>query len=290
MMRIAGVQMDVTLGDAAGNLQRMIERVRTAHANGAELIVFPECALPGYCFNSLAEARPHSQAIPGPATEAFQQVCRELDCRVIFGLLEADGERLFNAAAMVGPDGILGSYRKVHLPFLGIDRYTDYGDREFAVQDVAGVKIGLNICYDAGFPEPARCLTLLGADLIVLPTNWPPGAEPAAEYAINARSMENAVYYMAVNRVGTERGFKFIGNSRICDPLGRTLAHAPHTNEEILYADIDPAKSRKKHQVRVEGLNEVDRLADRRPEMYGPIVAPHNLVRPRDRYREASAM
>jgi predicted amidohydrolase len=286
MMRIAGVQMDVTLGDVSGNLNRMIERVRTARANDAELIVFPECALPGYCFNSLEEARPHAQTLPGPATEAFQAVCRELSCRVIFGLLEVAGERIFNAAALVGPDGILGSYRKVHLPFLGIDRFTDYGDRPFAVQDVAGVNIGLNICYDAGFPEPARCLTLLGADLIVLPTNWPPGAEAAADYAINSRAMENAVYYIAVNRVGVERGFKFIGQSRICDPLGRTLAQANHTNEEILYADIDTAKSRKKHQIRVAGLNEVDRLADRRPEMYGPIVAPHNLLRPRDRHRE----
>jgi predicted amidohydrolase len=247
--------------------------------------VFPECALTGYCFNSLAEARPHAQSIPGPATTVLQNVCRELNCRVIFGLLEAVNDRVFNAAALVGPEGVAGSYRKVHLPFLGIDRFTEYGDRPFAVQDVGGVKIGLNICYDAGFPEPARCLTLLGADLIVLPTNWPPGAEPAAEYAINARSMENAVYYIAVNRVGVERGFQFIGHSRICDPLGRTLAHAPHTREEILYADIDTQMSRRKHQVRVANLNEVDRLADRRPEFYGPIVAPHTLVRPRDRRR-----
>jgi predicted amidohydrolase len=284
-MRIAAVQLDVKLGDVSGNLQRMIERLRIARTNGAELVVFPECALSGYCFNSLDEARPHAQTIPGPATAAFQEVCRELGCRAIFGLLEADGNRVFNAAALVGPEGVLGSYRKVHLPYLGIDRYTEYGDRPFAVQDIGGVNIGLNICYDAGFPEPARCLTLLGADLIVLPTNWPPGAEPAAEYAINTRSMENAVYYMAVNRVGEERGFKFIGHSRICDPLGRTLAHAPHTNEEILYADIDPARSRKKHQVRVANLNEVNRLADRRPEMYAPIVAPHTLARPRDLVR-----
>jgi predicted amidohydrolase len=285
MMRIAGVQMDVMLGDVPGNLKRMIERLRTAHANGAELIVFPECALTGYCFDSIAQARVHAQTIPGPATAEFQEVCSELDCRVVFGLLEADGERVFNAVAMVGPNGVLGSYRKVHLPYLGVDRYTDYGDRPFAVQDIGPARIGLNICYDAGFPEPARCLTLLGADLLVLPTNWPPGAEAAAEYAINTRAMENAVYYIAVNRVGVEKGFQFIGQSRICDPLGRTLAHANHTNEEILYAEINVARSRKKHLVRVEGLNEVDRIADRRPEMYAPIVEPHSLVRPRDRHR-----
>lgn len=283
-MRIAGVQMDVKLGDVSGNLQRMLERLQQARSHGAELVVFPECALSGYCFQSRAEALPHAQTIPGPATEVFQAACQELGCWVVFGLLETAGDRLFNAAALVGPEGVVGSYRKVHLPFLGVDRYTDYGDRPFTVHEVANLQIGLNICYDAGFPESARCLTLLGADLILLPTNWPPGAESVAEYAINTRSMENAVYFVAVNRVGVERGFRFIGHSRICDPLGRTLAHASHTDEEILYADIDPAKSRQKHQIRTAGLNEIDRLADRRPEFYERIVAPHQLPRPRDRH------
>lgn len=281
-MRIAGVQLDVQLGDVAGNLQKMTNYLRETRAQGAELTVFPECALTGYCFNSRDEALPYAQTIPGPATAAIADVCRELDQAAVFGLLETDGDRLFNAAVLVTPSGVAASYRKVHLPFLGIDRYTDYGDREFAVHEYRGVRIGMNICYDGGFPEPARCLTLLGADLIVLPTNWPPGAECAAEFAINTRAMENVVYYMAVNRVGTERGFRFIGQSRICDPLGRSLAHAPHTDEAVLYADIDVARSRQKHLIRVAGLNEVDRIADRRPEMYGVIVQPHHLRRPRD--------
>jgi predicted amidohydrolase len=279
-MRIAAVQMDVKIGDVAENTRRMIDRLREARGHGAEFVVFPECALTGYCFDSRAEALPFAQPIPGPATAEFQEVCAELDCLATFGLLEAADGKLYNAAVLVGPDGVIASYRKVHLPWLGIDRYTDYGDRQFAVQECRGVNFGLNICYDAGFPESARVLTLLGADLIVLPTNWPPGAECAAEYAINTRSLENTVYYMAVNRVGEERGTRFIGQSRICDPLGRTLAHANHDDEEILYADIEPARSRQKHTIRVPGTNEVDRLADRRPEMYEPIVRPHRLVRP----------
>jgi 5-aminopentanamidase len=279
-MRIAGVQMDVKIGDVAENTRRIIDRLREARGHGAELAVFPECALTGYCFDSRQEALPFAQSIPGPATAEFQEVCAELDCLMAFGLLEADGDRLYNAAALVGPEGVIGSYRKVHLPWLGIDRYTDYGDRPFAVQEDRGVKFGLNICYDAGFPESARVLTLLGADLILLPTNWPPGAECAAEYAINTRSLENTVYYLAVNRVGEERGARFIGQSRICDPLGRTLAHANHDEEEILYADIEPARARQKHTIRVAGKNEVDRLADRRPEMYEEITRLHRLVRP----------
>lgn len=285
-MKIAGVQMDFQLADVDGNLDRMIAKLREARAAGASLTVFPECAATGYCFASLDEARPYAQPIDGPATQRMARACAELGGHVVFGLLEADGTRVFNALALVGSGGLVASYRKIHLPFLGIDMFTDFGDRPFAVHEVDGVRIGMNICYDGGFPEPARCLTLLGADLIVLPTNWPPGAEPAAEYAINTRAMENTVYYAAVNRIGVERGTPFIGRSRICDPLGKTLATANGIEEVILYADIDVARSRNKHLIRKAGTNEVNRIADRHPEMYGEIVKPHSLKPPRDLKRE----
>jgi predicted amidohydrolase len=86
--------------------------------------------------------------------------------------------------------------------------------------------------------------------------------------------MENVIYYMAVNRVGTERDVTFIGRSRICDPLGKIIATADEKSETILYADIDLARARNKHLVRVAGKSEVNRIADRRPEMYAPIVQP----------------
>lgn len=279
-MRIAAVQMDVTLADVAGNLAKMISKVRETRSAGAELTVFPECALTGYCFANLDEARPYAESIPGPSVDAMITVCKELGGFVVFGMLEKDGSRIFNALALVGPSGLIGSYRKIHLPFLGVDMHTDFGDRPFAVHEINGVRLGMNICYDGGFPEPARCLTLMGADLIVLPTNWPPGAEPTAEHAINTRALENTVYYAAVDRVGEERGVSFIGRSRICDPLGKTLATADHTDEAILYADIDVTKSRNKHLIRKAGLNEVNRIADRRPEMYEKLVEPHSLKRP----------
>jgi 5-aminopentanamidase len=84
--------------------------------------------------------------------------------------------------------------------------------------------------------------------------------------------MENNVYYMAVNRVGNERGFRFIGQSKICDPRGHVLAEAPHENETILYAEVDPVFARQKRVVRVPGKHEIDRFADRRPELYGRIL------------------
>lgn len=279
-MKIAGVQMDFQLRDVSGNLDRMIAKLREARAAGATLTVFPECATTGYCFTSIEEARPYAELISGAATQRMARACAELGGHVVFGLLEADGPRVFNALALVGPNGLVASYRKIHLPFLGVDMFTDFGDRPLAVHEVDGVKIGMNICYDGGFPETARCLALLGADLIVLPTNWPPGAETAADYATNTRAMENTVYYAAINRIGVERGTPFIGRSRICDPLGKTLATADGIEEVILYADIDTARSRNKHLIRQAGTNEVNRIADRHPEMYGEIVKPRDLQRP----------
>src|SRR5215469_7251945 len=230
-MKVAGVQMDVVFADRQANLARIVDRLRETARAGAQLTVFPECALPGYCFESIAEARPHAEPVPGPSTLRLAEICRELATYAVVGLLEVDGERLFNAAVLVGPEGVVAGYRKVHLPYLGVDRFTTPGDRPFAVhaagEGAAGARVGMSICYDAAFPEAARVLALEGADVIVLPTNWPPGAECTAEFVINTRAMENNVYYVAVNRVGNERGFRFIGHSKICDPRGRILAEAP---------------------------------------------------------------
>jgi predicted amidohydrolase len=279
-MRIAGVQMDIRIGDVDANLARLKARLRETCLAGSRLTIFPECAVAGYCFDSPEEARAFAQTVPGPATEFMAGACAELGGNAIFGTLETDGERLFNTAVMVGPQGVVGSYRKVHLPFLGIDRFTTFGDRGFGVEAMEGVNVGLNICYDSAFPEAARSLAIRGADLIALPTNWPPGAEILAEHVIPARALENGVYYAAVNRVGTERGFTFIGRSSICDPTGRVLARAGNAEEAILYADVDPARARRKHIIRVPQKHEIDRLADRRPEMYGTLLEPHDLPRP----------
>lgn len=271
-VKIAGVQIDVTLGEVERNLSRIESALRETARNGARLTVFPECALTGYCFESLEEVRPFAEPVPGPSAQRLAQVCRELDAYAVYGLLEADGQRLFNAAVLVGPSGVVESYRKVHLPFLGIDRFTTSGDRPFAVCRAGDLRLGMNICYDGSFPEAARVMALDGADLIALPTNWPPGAECTADFVINTRAMENHVYYAAVNRVGTERGFRFIGKSKICGPSGYVLAEAPHEDEAILYAEIDLELARRKRVIRVPGKHEIDRFADRRPEMYGKIV------------------
>src|SRR5205823_13561185 len=140
----------------------------------------------------------------------------------------------------------------------------------FAVHDLGGLRVGMNICYDGSFPEAARVLTLLGADLVLLPTNWPTGALSTVQYLVQARALENHVYYLAVNRVGEERGFRFIGQSRLIDYRGEVLAGAAD-GEAIVCADIEPEKARDKRVVVVPGKYEVNRVGDRRPEMYGPL-------------------
>lgn len=274
-VKIAGVQMDIAIADAPANLQKMESKLRETVSAGAQLTVFPECTTTGYCCSSAEEVFNLAEPLDGPTLERVAAMCAELKTMVIFGFLELDQNRVFNSLALVGPSGVAGTYRKVHLPYLGLDRFTTPGDRPFEVLATPlDLNIGMNICYDSSFPEAARSLTLLGADLIALPTNWPPTSGLTADVIPNARALENHVYFMSVNRIGSERGFEFIGKSKICGPRGETLAFADHTREEILYAEIDPAIARQKHLVSIPGEHEVHRLGDRRPDLYDPLTKP----------------
>ncbi|MCP4782066.1 MAG: carbon-nitrogen hydrolase family protein [Fuerstiella sp.] len=279
-MQISGIQTDVILGDRAANLDRMRTAIIDEVQQSSRLIVFPECYTTGYCFDSLDEAMAVAEPVAGEAVAEAAAVCHDQNCFTVFGMLERAGDQLFNTAVLVGPNGLIGSYRKIHLPFLGVDRFTTPGDRPFEVFEADGVRIGMLICYDGGFPEAARTLALKGADIVLLPTNWPPGAEYMSSFSVNCRAMENGIYFAAINRVGTERGFSFIGRSRICDTVGGTIDAAEHTQDAVVRATIDVAAARQKRIVRVPGRHIIDRMADRRPEMYGPICEPHTLLRP----------
>lgn len=268
--------MDCQLGVKEANVAAVRAKLHEAAGHGARLVVFPECILSGYCFTSKAEAWPFAETIPGRSTQALAADCRELGIWAAVGMLEArpsDGA-LLNACVLIGPGGIAATYRKTHLPFLGVDRFTTPGDQPFAVHDLGGLRVGLSICYDGSFPEPARCLMLLGADLVLLPTNWPSGARPTATTLIPARALENHIYYAAVNRTGSERGFEFIGLSRVLDCNSNFLAKSDNASPCTLFADIDPERARQKRLVHIPGQYELDRVADRRPELYGAIVRP----------------
>jgi predicted amidohydrolase len=267
--------MDVSIGDVEANRRRIVERLRTAAEGGAKLVIFPECALTGYCFDSLEEAAPFAEPIDGPSSRAFAEACRETGVHAVIGFIEKDDSSYYNAAMLVGPGGpIIGTYRKLHLPFLGVDRFLTPGNRRFEVFELPFGRIGINICYDASFPEAARALKLLGAELIILPTNWPTGAWRTAEFIINARACENHVNFAAANRCGIERGWQFIGRSKVVDFNGDTLSEATREGEEILIIDVDLQEANKNKIVNVAGAYEIDRLADRRPEFYEIIASP----------------
>ena len=123
MIKIAGVQMDVTIGDVDGNIQNIIERFRTTNSENAKLTVFPECALTGYCFNDLEEAKQFAESVPGPATDRLAAACKDLNAYMVVGMLELDGTDVYNAAVLIGPEGVIANYRKVHLPYLGVDMF-----------------------------------------------------------------------------------------------------------------------------------------------------------------------
>ena len=220
--------------------------IEDAAENDAELIIFPECALTGYCLSSLEEARTVSEPISGPSIQRIRSACRELKTHVIFGFLESDDGKIYNSLVFLGPEGLIGRYRKIHLPYLGVDRFISLGNEPFRVYDSKVGKIGMNICYDISFPESSRILALEGAELIVLSTNWPIGAEYYSKYVAPTRAAENRVNYAAINRVGSERAFKFCGLSKIVDCSGNSLAEASRSREEIIFAEVDLAKARSK--------------------------------------------
>ena len=188
----------------SGTSRRCLARLEEAAAAGAELLVLPECAIPGYMFDSLEEGLAFAEEMPGPSVEALERECARLDMHVVCGLLERDGDRLRNAAVLVGPDGLIGTYWKTHLPFLGVDRFTTPGD-EFHVWDTPLGRIGVEICYDLRFPEVTRTLALHGADLVAHPTNFPVAAKVQTEMITLARAAENRIYLLTANRVGKER-------------------------------------------------------------------------------------
>jgi predicted amidohydrolase len=271
MLKVAGAQIDVELGNVEANRRKIVALIREAAENGAQLAVFPECALTGYCFDSLDEAAMFAEPADGFSARHLVLACAQTGIHAVVGYIEKDDSRYFNAAMVVGPSGVVANYRKVHLPFLGVDRFLTPGDRQFEVLDLPIGRLGVNICYDASFPEAARSLKLLGAELIALPTNWPPGAWRTAEYVVNSRANENHVNFFAVNRVGIERGWEFIGRSKLIDFNGDTIFEAGK-GEEIIYAEIDLAGANNNRIVNVAGSYEIDRMADRRPEFYRLIA------------------
>jgi predicted amidohydrolase len=273
-MKVAAVQMDIKILEKERNLAKILADFEAAARAGAKLVVFPECALSGYCYTSREEALPFTETVPGPSTEKIAALARQLNSTAVVGLLEREGDVVYNSAAVIAPSGILGTHRKVHLLCLGIDRYDAPGDKPFPVFETPRAKVGINICYDCSFPESGRVVKLKGAQVLAIPTNWPLASD-TYQHTPPVRASENHMNVIAADRVGEERGFRFAGHSQIVNFQGHVLAEAGETEETVLYAELDMAGADKNRVVRVPGEYEFDRMAARRPEMYGPITTRH---------------
>ncbi|MBX3119460.1 MAG: carbon-nitrogen hydrolase family protein [Fimbriimonadaceae bacterium] len=271
-MRVACCQLTVAFNDPQTNADRVCATVRELSKKGVELAVFPECFLTGYAAASAEEAR--SIAISEtdhPVHTQIQAVVEETGIVAIVGFAGIDSEdKLRNTAGLYEPGMPMRRYRKAHLLCLGYDRFDEAGD-ELEVFDTKVGRIGILICYDLRPPEAARVLTLKGAEIICLPTNWPIGAEVSAQSGSISRAAENRVFMATADRVGQEKGTTFIGHSRIIAPSGQILAAADHRDEAIVIADCDLAQARQKHVVNIPGEYELDVIACRRPELYGVL-------------------
>lgn len=270
-VRVTVVQSAPRLGDVEGNLAACVSQLHRAAAAGSDLVVFPECALSGYMLSDEQAARNCADRIPGHLTATLGAPCQRAGLHCVVGMLETEGFTLYNTAVLIGPEGVIGRYRKSHIACIGVDRFTTRGNESYEVFDTSVGRIGLQICYDWRFPEITRVLALEGAEMIIHPTNSPVPAREVAEYITRARAAENAVFFVTANRCGSESGTAFFGWSQIIDPLGRRVAQAG-AEETVITADLDLRVARDKIIEPQQGGYNVALFADRRPELYSRLV------------------
>jgi predicted amidohydrolase len=261
-MRLGIAQTDPTFGDRDRNTAVALDMLA---GESVDLWVLPEFFATGYQFTSSEEASALAEPIPdGPTTRALAAFCREHACHVVAGLPEATEGSLYNAAVLVGPDGYVSRYRKIHL-FGDESLYFAPGDRPFSVDEVDSTRVGIMICFDHLFPESARSLALQGADVIAHPANLI--IPDLAQRTMTVRALENGVFTATANRVGEEARsdttLRYTGRSQIVSPRGEVLVRLSPDRPESAVVEIDPAEARAK---RITSRN--DKLADRRPNLY----------------------
>lgn len=276
-IKVAAVQMEPKLNDNPGNLAKALAAIDTASATGAALIVLPECALTGYVYTERAETASNAEPVPGPMTDALAKKASDKDVLIVAGMIEEDGEDLYNVAVLIGPGGLIGKYRKVH-PWYPAETNWPVTPAEssqgFPVFDTTIGRIGMCICYDMWVTESAKVLALNGADIIAFPTNTVavPAGEALSDHIMRTRSLENHVWIVGADRIGVEREVPFAGRSQITDPYGNVIVEASRDKEEIIYADIQPKRATKDKML-VPELPEADLWWIRRPETYSIIAS-----------------
>ena len=275
IVRVACVQMRPEIAATKKNVAASIERIKEAADARAQLIILPELCNSGYVFRDQDEAMALAEPVPsGPSCVAWSEIAAKFNLHLVAGINERDGEDLVNSAVVIGPDGYLVTYRKMHL-WDKENLIFKPGNRGFPVVETPVGKIGTFICYDTWFSESYRLCAVQGADIICLPTNWVPipGQDPSREAMANilcmASAHTNGVFVAAADRVGEERGQPFIGQSLIVNYTGWPIGGpASYDREEIIYADCNLDDARR-HRI----WNDHNRvLHDRRTDIYGETL------------------
>ena len=274
-VRIAVIQCDPQVGleHCDGNLSRGLALAERAAREGANLIVLPELANTGYTFQSRAEAYAHAETLEeGRSLQAWADFAVEHQVYLAAGFAEREGLKLFDSAVLFGPQGLLGHYRKAHLWNQEKLWFTP-GNLGFPVFETPIGRIGLLICWDIWFPEVPRLMAAQGADIICSLNNWvwtpPPLFDTAgrcmASYLTMTAAHVNNVYIAAANRIGEERGGRFLGCSLIAGTNGWPIGEVASAEEEsIVYADVDLSNARSAPIW--NSLNDLPR--DRRTDLY----------------------
>lgn len=251
--------------DREENIRRSVEGVRDAAARGANLVVLQELHAGLYfCQTEETGCFDQAEAIPGPSTETFGVLARELGVVIVASLFEKRAPGLYhNTAVVLEKDGtIAGRYRKMHIPDdpgYYEKFYFTPGDLGFTPVDTSVGRLGVLVCWDQWYPEGARLMAMAGAELLIYPTaiGWDPrDAEDEKKRQLDAwmtiqraHAVANGLPVVAVNRVGHEDdpaggpGADFWGHSFVAGPQGELLALAPHQDEEVLTVDIDRGRS-----------------------------------------------
>lgn len=231
----------------------------------ADLTVLPELSNSGYLYESPEALRPfaESQDGSGPFLQALRALAAQTGGLIVSGYAESAGEDLFNSAAAISAEGVVLNYRKTHL-FDQEKQLFKPGDTGFPVLAWRGVQIGVMICFDWIFPESARTLALKGAQIIAHPANL---VLPYCQNAMVTRSIENQVFTITANRIGSEKlgatQLTFTGQSQVTNPAGKVLFRGPAAKPTVHVVEIDPDLALKKD------LNpNNDLFADRRPDLY----------------------
>ena len=268
--RVAAIQYEPVLGEKEKNVADLLRLVEEAARHEARLIVLPEMATSGYCWESRAEVAPYVEPVPGPTTGHFQKLATQYDCYIAISMPEVDPitNAYYNCMVLIGPEDIIGTYRKIH-SYISEPRWARDGDLGMPVWETPLGRLAGLICMDAMYFEAARIPALHNADVLLFPTNWLEEKCPSSWWM--ARAFENGVYFIAANRYGLERGVQFSGGSCVIDPDG-TIQNYLDNGEGIVYGEVDLSRSRNKSWGANQQASAGDRLADRQPAEYITIV------------------